>query len=156
MCEQLAQQSPLPEQVPTRSADVVVGNAPDTWGDNLRPTPDDVRREYVRALADPAHAHAICEEYRALGTIDRLHDEVDRVSGLKVRCPLLVLWSGKGPLDTWYQSQAGPLGIWRQWSDNVSGQAIPGGHFFPEQAPVATATALRSVFGASLLWTDGD
>jgi len=53
------------------------------------------------------------------------------VTGLE--CPTLVLWSKDSGLDTWYAEAGGPLAIWRRWAGNVSGKAIAGGHFFPEQ-----------------------
>ena len=31
---------------------------------------------------------------------------------------------------------------WRRCCDEVTGQAMPGGHFFPDTAPDATATAI--------------
>jgi len=144
----LAQASPLPERMLSQIAEAVVGNALDTWGPNIREVPASVRRAYAEALRDPAHAHAICEEYRASATIDRLHDRADVDSGRRIRCPLLALWSAGGPLDTWYQAQTGPLALWRKWADDVQGQAINGGHFFPEQSPDETAALLRSFFTA--------
>lgn len=32
---------------------------------------------------------------------------------------------------------------WRDWAERVSGRAVDGGHFFPEERPKETATALR-------------
>jgi haloacetate dehalogenase len=142
----LAQPSPLPEQVLSHNADAVVGNALDTWGDPLRETPEAVRRAYIEALRDPAHAHAICEEYRAAATIDRSHDRQDVLADRKIRCPLLALWSANGPLDTWYRSLSGPLAVWRAWAADVQGRAVDGGHFFPEQSPRETTDLLRSFF----------
>jgi hypothetical protein len=37
----------------------------------------------------------------------------------------------------------GPLGVWRRWADDVRGDAIPAGHFFPEERPDQTAERLR-------------
>jgi haloacetate dehalogenase len=145
----LAQPSPLPEQVLTRNANTVVDNALDTWGPRLRETPADVRREYIEALRDPAHASAICEEYRAGATLDRVHDQADMAARRRIRCPLLALWSAKGPLDTWYQAQSGPVALWREWADDVRGQPMNGGHFFPEQSPIETARALRTFFAGA-------
>jgi haloacetate dehalogenase len=145
----LAQPSPLPEQILTRNADVVVDNALDNWGARLRETPSAVRREYIEALRDPAHASAICEEYRAGATLDRVHDQADVAARRRIRCPLLALWSADGPLDTWYQAQSGPLALWGEWADDVRGQAMKGGHFFPEQSSIDTAHALRAFFAAA-------
>src|SRR5690554_1658606 len=97
-------------------------------------------------LKDPAHVHAICEEYRAAATIDRAHDEVDRRSGRRIACPVLALWSGDGALDSWYREAGGPLALWRGWAADVRGYALDGGHFFPEEIPDQTADALMRFF----------
>jgi haloacetate dehalogenase len=138
----LAQPAPLPETVLANAAEAVVNNALETWGTTTVPVPAEVRRAYVDALRDPRHAHAICEEYRAGATIDRAHDKADYAAGRKIQCPLLALWSAGGPLDSWYQAQSGPLAIWKAWADDVRGQPLQGGHFFPEQAAAATAGIL--------------
>jgi pimeloyl-ACP methyl ester carboxylesterase len=57
--------------------------------------------------------------------------------------PVLALWSADGPLGTWYAGAGGPLGVWRRWADDVRGDAIPAGHFFPEERPDQTAERLR-------------
>jgi haloacetate dehalogenase len=101
-----------------------------------------------RRCKNSEHAHAICEEYRAAASIDIAHDRADRVAGRKIRCPVLALWSADGPLDSWYPE--GPLALWRQWADEVTGHPIEGGHFFPEAAPEITAKALRSFFSGSV------
>ena len=93
-------------------------------------------------------AHAICEEYRVAATIDREHDKADLASGRRIVCPLLVLRSAQGPLDTWYAGEGGPIGLWREWGDDVRGRALNAGHFFPEEAPQQTADALNRFFGA--------
>ena len=100
-------------------------------------------------LRDPARAHAICEEYRAAATIDHAHDLEDRAAGRHIACPVLVLWSGRGPLNNWYVDVGGPLAVWRAWADDVRGKALDGGHFFPEETPQRAAEELISFFAAS-------
>ena len=102
---------------------------------------------YVDALRNPRHAWTICEEYRAAAGIDVEHDRADRDPGHRIACPVLALWSAHGPLDDWYPE--GPLALWRQWADNVSGQAVEGGHFFPEAAPRRTVELLRDFLKGS-------
>jgi haloacetate dehalogenase len=140
----LAQPTPLPERMLVDAAAEVVDNALETWGPQLRSTPAAVREAYVSVLRDPAHAHAICEEYRAAAGLDREHDQADVASGRRITAPLLALWSSKGPLDTWYAAQSGPLALWRQYAVDAQGRAIEGGHFFPEQNPEETLLELRS------------
>ncbi len=138
----LAQPSPLPETILTTCADKIVDAALGGWGTPRKKFPADVRESYIAALRDPAHAHAICEEYRAAAGIDRTHDRADRTAGHHIAAPTLVLWAKCGPLDTWYTDEGGPLAIWRAWATDVRGHAVDGGHFFPEADPKGTAEAL--------------
>jgi haloacetate dehalogenase len=142
----LAQDEPLPERILGRNADDIVDNAFDHWGSVSQTFPSDIRAAYAEALRDPRHAHAICEEYRAAAKIDRDHDDADEKAGRRIACPLLTLWSAKGPLNNWYETDGGPLGLWKIFADQVSGNAVNGGHFFPEELPQQTVDALARFF----------
>ncbi|WP_054310248.1 alpha/beta hydrolase [Mesorhizobium sp. 1M-11] len=142
----LAQPAPLPERLIGAAPEAVVDNALDEWGSPPGVFPRAVRDAYVAALRDPAHIHAICEEYRAAATIDREHDRADLDAGQQIDCPLLALWSAHGGLASWYEEVGGPLGIWRRWAKDVRGHSVDGGHFFPEEKPEATARLLRDFF----------
>lgn len=96
--------------------------------------------EYVRCVRDPKVVHAICEDYRAGATYDRELDEQDRAAGRRITCPVQVLWGAQGALAAWYDV----LAVWRDWADDVVGQAVECGHFVPEEAPEQTAAALRA------------
>jgi haloacetate dehalogenase len=144
----LAQPEPLPERLLVAAPEAIIDNALGEWGSPEAAFPREVRTAYVEALRDPAHIHAICEEYRAAATLDREHDRADCAQGRRIACPLLVLWGAGGALDTWYAEAGGPLGLWRAWSDRVQGHALKAGHFFPEEAPEATAEALNRFFAA--------
>jgi haloacetate dehalogenase len=109
----------------------------------------EIRNEYIETYRNPARVHAICEEYRAAATLDIEHDNADRRASRRIACPMLHLWAEDGPLDTFYEQDGGALGIWRKWADNVQGQAIKGGHFFPEESPVETTEILRKFLSAS-------
>ncbi|BCM18892.1 alpha/beta fold hydrolase [Mesorhizobium sp. J8] len=142
----LAQPEPLPERMLAACAEAVVENALSGWGSAPDAFPPGVRQPYVDALRDPAHIHVICEEYRAAAVLDRRHDREDQTAGRRIACPLLALWSEHGALAEWYGDENGPLGIWRHWADDVSGGAMPGGHFFPEESPIETAATLDAFF----------
>ena len=116
------------------------------WGSPSTVFGTEVRAAYVAALQDPIHVHAICEEYRAAATLDRLHDDTDSKTGRRIACPLLALWSGLGPLDSWYRDEGGPLTLWQAWGDDVRGRALNAGHFFPEEVPNETADELGRFF----------
>jgi haloacetate dehalogenase len=139
----LAQPSPLPECLILAAPDAIVDNALSEWGSAPEVFPTWLRTIYISALRDPAHVHAICEEYRAAASVDVHNDRADFQAGRRILCPLLALWSGSGGLATWYEGAGGPLGIWRRWADHVEGQAVQGGHFFPEEHPATTAELLR-------------
>ncbi|MFL6650884.1 MAG: alpha/beta fold hydrolase [Sulfurifustaceae bacterium] len=145
----LAQPAPLPERILTAVPDAIIDDALSEWGSPSIAFPAEVRAAYIEALRDPLHAHSICEEYRAAATIDREHDKADRAAGHRIACPVLALWSAGGPLDTWYTKDAGPIALWRAWADDVRGDALDGGHFFPEQAPERTAEALNRFFSGN-------
>jgi len=128
----LAQPEPLPERLLS---------AANAFG-------SEVRAAYIEALRDPARVHAICEEYRAAATLDNEHDLEDRRAGRQIACPVLVLWSGRGPLGTWYAEVGGPLALWRTWANDVRGGPLDAGHFFPEEVPEQTAEELSRFFAA--------
>jgi haloacetate dehalogenase len=139
----LAQPGPLPERLITAAPDAVVDNAVTGWGSAAPAFPAAVRAAYADALGDASHAHAICEEYRAAASVDITHDEADRRAGRRIQAPLLALWGQGGAVDSWYADAGGPLAVWRDWADRVSGRPVAGGHFFPEERPEETAAALR-------------
>ena len=142
----LAQPEPLPERLIEAAPEAVVDDALTQWDSLPSAFPPAVRAAYVDALRNPAHVHAICEEYRAAAGIDREHDEADRTAGRRIECPVLALWSAKGGLDKWYRDAGGPLALWREWACEVSGHAVDGGHFFPEEKPEEIAEALAHFF----------
>ena len=142
----LAQPEPLPERLLSAAPEAVIDNALSDWGSPSTVFPREVKEVYVDALRDPAHIHAICEEYRAAATLDREHDRADRAQGRRMACPLLVVWSARGGLETWYAESGGPIEIWGVWSAHVEGHALDAGHFFPEEAAEQTAHALSGFF----------
>jgi haloacetate dehalogenase len=135
----LSQKAPLPEKYLLGAPDAVFDN-PFGQG-SFGP---EVKAEYVETYRDPARVHAICEEYRAAATLDIEHDKTDRGESRRIACPMLHLWAAGGPLDTFYERDGGPLGIWRKWAENVRGQAMKGGHFFPEENPKETTEILST------------
>ena len=142
----LAQPEPLPERLLSAAPEAVIDHALGSWGSAADAFSPAVRAAYIEALCDPARVHAICEEYRAAATLDHEHDVADRDAGRRIRCPVLVLWSGEGPLGSWYAKEGGPLALWRAWADDVQGKALDGGHFFAEECPQQTAKELSAFF----------
>ncbi|MEO1592056.1 MAG: alpha/beta hydrolase [Cyanobacteria bacterium J06632_22] len=97
--------------------------------------------EYQRCFSQPETIHATCEDYRAAATLDLTHDAADLDQ--KIQCPLLVLWGAKGAMERHYDVMA----IWRERATTVVGQALPCGHFLPEEAPADTVQALLDFLG---------
>jgi haloacetate dehalogenase len=93
---------------------------------------------YRTAFKQPARIHASCEDYRAGQTTDFANDDADEKAGRRIATPLLALWGVTGiPA-----AGESPLDVWKRWAVNVSGKAIPCGHFLPEEAPQETAAEL--------------
>src|SRR5580704_20859 len=134
----LSQKAPLPESYLLGAPKAVFDN-PFGHGSFS----GEILEEYVSTYRDPARVHGICEEYRAAATIDVEHDRANKEASKRIECPMLHLWAEGGPLDTFYAKDGGPLGIWRQWAPRAQGQAMKGGHFFPEENPADTAVLIR-------------
>jgi len=92
--------------------------------------------EYKRCFRDPETIHATCEDYRAAAGIDLEHDRADL--DRKLACPLLVLWGAEGVIERSYPV----LEIWRERAQDVTGKALPCGHFLAEEAPSETLAEL--------------
>jgi len=139
----LSQKAPLPESyllgAPKAAFDNPFGHG--SFG-------TEILEEYVSNYRDPARVHGICEEYRAAATVDVEHDRADKVASKRIQCPMLHLWAEGGPLDTFYEKDGGPLGIWRQWAPRAQGQPMKGGHFFPEENPDDTAVLVKQFLSA--------
>lgn len=142
----LAQDNDLPE--------VLIGGAPehwlrtklDQWSGPDAAFDDAAVAEYV-ACFDAGSIHGSTEDYRAGVGVDLTLDDADFAAGRRVACPLLVLWGEAGFVGLAYD----PLAVWREHAADpalVTGQAVPGGHFVPEEAPHETLAALRAFLDA--------
>jgi haloacetate dehalogenase len=138
-----AQQHPFPENL--------INAAPETWWHahtSREPKPPgffapEALADYLQAARDPDAIVGMCEDYRAAATIDLEHDRASREAGVKIRCPLLVLWGEKGKMGIWYE----PLDLWRRYcSAEVTGGPVPSGHYLPEEAPDEVLAAFEAFF----------
>ena len=101
--------------------------------------------EYERCFCRPEAIHGACEDYRAAASIDLEHDRASRAAGQKIACDMRVLWSARGVVQRLFK----PLELWAaQCAGKVTGQALPCGHFVPEELPDETAVALRDMMSA--------
>lgn len=94
-------------------------------------------QEYLRCFKLPGTIRAMLEDYRAAATVDFGYDEADL--GRKLTCPVQALWGEHGKMDKLFDV----LETWREKAWEVSGRALPCGHFIPEEAPDALLAELR-------------
>jgi len=104
--------------------------------------PEENLADYLACARDLRSVHTWAEDYRAGWTIDRELDEQNR--GWKLDMPLLMLWGERGTL----KGRDG-LEPWRAWAEQVEGEALPCGHFIPEEAPDAVIAHFTRFFGAA-------
>ena len=141
----LIQRSPLPERMITADAQWYLSTLLGGWGSNgLAHIEPSALAEYRRCFT-PDTIHAMCEDYRASAGIDLDHDREGRRRGDKLSCPVHVLWGTRGVIERFYD----PLALWQQQSAlPVTGRAMQGGHFLPEELPEQTAAELRQFLGS--------
>ena len=96
--------------------------------------------DYIRCFRDPGTIAGSCADYRSAAGIDLVHDEQTFAAGQKVECPVLALWGTQSFVGRGYE----PLSIWQQYATDVRGNALPVGHFLPEEAPELVTAALRN------------
>ena len=111
------------------------------WSSGLAHFDPRALAEYERCFNNLAAIHATCEDYRAAATIDLEHDAADEHA--RVECPLLALWGTKGVVNRYFA----PISDWRSVARNVTGKALPSGHFLAEEAPEETLAELLVFFG---------
>jgi haloacetate dehalogenase len=101
-------------------------------------TEPEVMADYIRCFSDPRAIAAVCADFRASPGPDLVHDEESIAAGHKIQCPVLVLWGTQlaGP-------GFDPAAIWQPYAPDVRAQAMPTGHFVPEEAPDLVIDALR-------------
>lgn len=87
--------------------------------------------EYERCVQIPGTAQGVCEDYRASAGIDLEHDRADVAAGNRLAQPLRVLWGEHGAVGQCFDV----LPLWRERAIDVSGQALPCGHYIAEEAP---------------------
>ena len=102
----------------------------------------DVQREYLRTSGQPDSIHGMCEDYRAGASIDLKHDEADL--SRKIACPLLVLWSERGPIGRLFDL----MKIWGERGTKVTGKGLPGGHYLQEDVPEQVLAEVRTLLKA--------
>ncbi|MEO1620261.1 MAG: alpha/beta hydrolase [Cyanobacteria bacterium J06632_3] len=136
----LIQPDGFPEHLIGQDSDYYLTTKLRRWSADSTAFTPEAMAEYLRCFRRPEVIHGTCEDYRAAATIDLEHDEADLHR--KVECPLLVLWGGKGAMEKNYDV----LEVWRQYANNVQGEALDCGHFVPEEASEDCVRSLLAFF----------
>ena len=133
----LAQPAPFPETLIGHDPDLYFERCLLGWGKaSLDQFDADALKAYRQSWRKPETIHTMCNDYRAAIEVDFPLDTADL--GRKVTCPSLVLYGADGPMAQTYDVGA-------TWADRLAdyrAHAIAGGHFFPDQNPTETTSAL--------------
>ena len=137
----LIQPSPLPETLIGNSAEFFLRGR--FAGLIPQAVTQEAYAEYLRGFKNPGTIHATCEDYRAGASIDLEHDTADR--DRKISCPVLALWAERGNTARMFDV----IATWQARATmKVTGKALPGRHFLPEEAPEQTLAALQEFLSA--------
>ncbi len=136
----LIQPAPFPETLIGSDPKFFLESKMQHWGKDRSAITNDAFDEYLRCFSNPDTIHASCEDYRASASIDLEHDAAD--VGLKLDIPLLVLWGATAMVGNKYDM----LCAWQEVATDVTGFAVPGGHYLPEESPDETYQALLDFF----------
>ena len=139
----LAQPAPFPETMIAADPDHFYESCLLGWGAAKLSDFDAAQlAAYRAAWHDPETIRAMCDDYRAAYDLDVALDEADLAR--QVPCPALVLWGADGAMDKAYDVAA----TWAPRLADMRAKALPGGHFFVDQAPETTIEALRGFLTA--------
>jgi haloacetate dehalogenase len=138
----LIQPAPLPEALidsdPVRYVRSVMGGR----HAGLTPFTPEALAEYERCAAKAGTGTSICEDYRASAGIDLEHDRADVQAGQRLTQPLHVLWGQHGAVGRCFDV----LALWRERATQVTGEALPCGHYLAEELPEAVAAQALNFF----------
>ena len=137
----LIQPAPLPEEMIGADVSFYLSKKMGMWSRAQNWLSDEAFAQYVNAFKNKDTIHASCEDYRAAATIDLAHDKADYNTKLKM--PVQALWGAEGFVGKTYDV----IAEWQKVANEVTGHAVSGGHFLPEEAPEETANALLSFWG---------
>lgn len=138
----LIQPAPLPEALidsdPVRYVRSVMGGR----HAGLTPFTPEALAEYERCAATLGTGSSICEDYRASASIDLEHDRADVQAGRRLTQPLRVLWGLHGAVGQCFDV----LALWHERATQVTGEALPCGHYLAEELPEAVAAQALNFF----------
>ena len=97
---------------------------------------------YEQGIGQAGSAAAMCADYRASAGVDLEHDRADRDAGVRVTQPMRVLWGAQGVVERCFD----PLALWRDVASDVSGCALPCGHYIAEERPQELLDEMQAFF----------
>jgi haloacetate dehalogenase len=138
----LAQQPPIPHDLLAGAPGKQVRNTLASWtkSQSLAPFAPAEIAAYEEAFSRAEVIAAVCGEYRANWTTDRVLDEADVARQVKIACPVLALWGADEYTEPEMRS------AWREIAHEITFRPLDCGHFVTEEAPQATASALEEFF----------
>ncbi len=138
----LIQPPPLPEALiesdPVRYIRSVMGKR----HAGLAAFAPEAMQEYERCIQISGSARGICEDYRASAGIDLEHDRADIAAGKKLALPLRILWGEYGAVGANFDV----MKLWQERAAQVSGLALPCGHYIAEEAPAELFAEAHNFF----------
>ena len=141
----LAQPSPFPEKLISADPDYFYESCLLGWG---AASLDGFEREklsqYRKSWNNLDTIRAMCDDYRATIHFDWDLDKKDQNRCLGV--PACVMWGKTGAMAKHYDVPA----TWRKNFSNIEKKPMNGGHFFPDQYPRETVSALASFIGNNI------
>jgi haloacetate dehalogenase len=138
----LIQPSPLPEALLDAGPAQYVRSVMGSRHAGLAAFAPEALAEYTRCAELPGTSVSICEDYRASATVDLEHDRADVAAGRKLTQPLRVLWGEHGAVARCFDV----LSLWRERALDVSGHALPCGHYLAEEAPERVIAETQTFF----------
>lgn len=137
----MSQKAPFPEKLLGADLEYYMQYKLNKKGVGLKIFAAEAMAEYVRCCTHE-QIHAVCEDYRATVGVDFDMDCQD-FGKLRLDCPVLVLWGENSHCGRHFD----PIPAWQEWADDVTGLAIPTGHYPAEQRPDLVLREFRSFFG---------
>lgn len=137
----LSQPAPLPERMIGADPDLFFESCLAGWGAaRLEDFDPEQLAQYRAAWRQPQAIAGMCNDYRAAIDLDLALDTADLKRRLGMPC--LVMWGENGAMGKRFDVAAS----WAQRFTGVRAAPVPGGHFFVDTAPEATARALDAFF----------
>ena len=140
----LVQPAPLPERLIEADPVAYIRDVMGRRHAGLAAFAPEALAEYERCIALPGTATGICGDYRASAGIDLEHDRADRAAGRLLTMPVRVLWGANGVVGRCFDVMA----LWKDAAREVSGRALPCGHYIAEEAPGELLPEMLAFFGA--------